>query len=253
MARLLRLAIALDLWSAVAVASLVAYAGSGLPGPTLALVSLLAAAGTVVIYNVDHVNDAPDDLDVARRRLILGAGLVMLACLVALPGWTTLACVPPGLVGLGHARLKERAPELKSWGVALAVALAASTLPAAAAGEVPYPPDGLLFAFLTVLVAVNTHALDLVDLDVDARAGTRTLAVARGEDEVKRLFTGLVIVAAILLVYVSPLGPAPEMPLSLLALGLLLRASGPGRDRDRWRLLLDGGLLAPLLLSVALG
>ncbi len=234
-------------------ASLVAYAGLGLPGPRLALVSLLAGAGTVIIYNVDHLRDRHDDLAARRRALVAGAAIVLGACLLLLPAWTAVACVPPGLLGLGHAHLKARAPELKSWGVALAVALAASTLPLGAAGRAPWPPDGLLFAYFTVLVAVNTHALDLVDLDDDADAGIRTLAVTRGEAELKRVFTGVVVVAAILLLYVSPLGPAPEMPLSVLGLGVLLRAAGPHRDRDRWRFILDGGLLLPLALALLLG
>lgn len=253
MARLLRLAVALDLVSAIAVASLVVYAGLGLPPTTLSLVSLLAGLGTVVIYNVDHLRDNGDDLAPSRRALVIAASIGMCGCFVALPGWTFVACIAPGLLGLGHAALKRRAPEFKSWGVALAVALAASTLPVAAAGEPPWPPDGVLFAYLALFVAINTHALDLVDLDADRAAGTRTLVVARGPDWVKRLFTGLAIVASILLIYASPLEPAPEMPLSLLGLAILLRAAGPHRDRDRWRLLLDGGLLSPLLLRLAFG
>jgi 4-hydroxybenzoate polyprenyltransferase len=176
----------------------------------------------------------------------------MVVCLIALPPWTIVACLGPGAVGLAHAAIKAHVPELKSWGVAFAVALAGSTLPIAAGGSLPWPPDPVMFAFLAVLVAVNAHAMDLVDLESDRAARVNTLPVARGADPVRRMFTGLVAGTAVLLLYVSPLGPAPEMPLALIFMVILLRRAGPERDRERWRLLLDGGLALPLLLRLIL-
>jgi 4-hydroxybenzoate polyprenyltransferase len=251
MRRLLDLAVKFDLWSAAGVGSLVAYAGSDLPLETLAPLTLLAAAGTVVIYNLDHLRDGATEGP--RRQLVAAGAATMLLCGATLPAWTIVACLAPGAVGLAYAGLKARVPALKSFLVAAAVALAASSLPLAAQGEAPWPPDPLLFTFLLVFVAVNTHALDLVDHDSDRAGGIRTLPVDRGVEPVRKLFTATAAAAAALLVYASPLQPAPEMPLSLLAMTLLLRGAGPHRDRDRWRLLLDGCLMLPWLLTRVVG
>ena len=250
MGNLIRRAVQLDLVAALAVASLVAWVGFDLPTTVRAVVSLFAGAGTLVIYALDHLRDAGPDSPLARprRRLVLGGIAVQASCLIVLPAWTAAACVIPGLAGLGHSALKRRLPAAKSWGVALAVALAAATLPMAASGAPPWPPDPKMFAFLALFVGVNAHAMDIVDLETDRANGVRTLAVTRGREEVRTLFLGAVVAGAILLMYASPLRPVPEMPVALLAMGLLLRHAPPGGDRDRWRFFLDAGLALPLAL-----
>jgi hypothetical protein len=271
--RAVRLLLRTNIFVAFGVVALTWYSATfaGLqPGRSL----LVAGAGTLFVYNLDHLRDD-------RRRTLSGAGrarlapglrwsLLGLAALALSTGFALapldvlLASLPSGALGLLYGaawagrRLKDL-PGSKAWIVALAVTWAVAALPLAANGVslTAIRPD--LFLFLLTLTALNAHAFDLRDEEIDRASGAWTWAVKLGPDRARRHMLGAAAVFALLAEgwrrWPSSgleTNDGAEMTLTFACVLAALVATRKKLPREAYGLLFDGLLLVPaawLLLS----
>ena len=235
---------------------------------------LVAAAGTLLVYNVDHLRDDRRRIrdGAGRPRLALGMrwGLVVVAAAALATGFALapaevlFASLPSGALGLLYGaalagrRLKDL-PGSKAWIVALAVTWATASLPLAANGMsvTAIRPD--LFMFLLALTALNAHAFDLRDEEIDRASGAWTWAVKLGPDRARRHMVGAAIVFALLAEGWRrwpgsdlQASDGTEMTLTFACVVAALVATRGALSREAFGLLFDGLLLVPaayLLLS----
>ena len=203
----------------------------------------LAAAGTLVVYNVDRLRDTRADrasaplrtaFVEAHRGLLEGLTAAALAVAVGLgllmPREVQLLCAGILVLGLLHRRLKRRA-SWKPFYVGGAWVAVTAGIPAVAAPDTSHAP--WLVAIYAVTVAANVLGTNLRD------AGeTRRLWLARG----------LTLVA----VGIALAAPPAVHPLAAIPACELLALLGfhPG---ERYRLVvLDGALAAGAVLALAL-
>lgn len=238
----------LSLWVAAAAAALCAAASRALgvaidPG-TLAL----AAAGTLVVYNVDRLRDTGSDRDTAPRRTAFverrGSVLIALAALGALASaalaWRAgprvlLVLAPVAALGFLHRRLKGYA-WCKPFYVAGAWTAVAVGLPAVGGGA-PRQVVWVAGVIATTILA-NVVASNLRDDEApSARFGARVPL---------RLARGLALAALVL----ALLAPAPVRPLFLIPLATLA-ALAPFHPGELYGLVtVDGALLLGALASL---
>ncbi len=235
---------------------------------------LVAAAGTLFVYNVDHLRDDRRRVrdGVGRPRLAVGLrwGLLMAAAaglatgFALAPGSVLFASLPSGALGLLYGaavagrRLKDL-PGSKAWIVALAVTWAVAALPLAANGISLTTIRPQLFLFLLALTALNAHAFDLRDEEIDRASGAWTWAVKLGPDRARRHMIGAAIVFAVLAEAWRrwppsgiEAGDGAEMTLTFACVLAALVGTRKTLSREAFGLLFDGLLLVPatcLLLS----
>ncbi len=229
---------------------------------------LVTGAGTLLVYNLDHLRDdhrrtralmGRPLLGGWSRGTLLGAAAVLLgAGFVLGPPRMFLAALPSGALGLSYGaalagrRLKDL-PGAKAWIVAFAVTWAVLALPVArsAGRSAVVSPD--LVIFVLALTALNAHAFDLRDVHNDEATGTWTWAVRLGPDLARRRMMGATAVLAVLAAIWqglahAGLATAQIGPESVLTLSLLLGALAATRfalSREVFSLLFDGLLLVP--------
>ena len=256
--RVTRLLLRSNLVVAGGVVALTAYC-AGAMGVAAGIALAVTGAGTLLIYNLDHLRDDRRRLaDGGRPRLARGGRLALLtlatgglvAGLALAPPAVFVASLPSGAAGLlygaafGGLRLKD-VPGAKAWLVAAAVSWAVVTLPLSAAGQDLATAPWDLAAFVLALTALNAHAFDLRDVAVDSAAGGWTWAVVLGEERARTRMVGAAIgLAAVFTVLAGSTGRW-EQPACLLATAGALLISR-GASRERFGLLFDGLLAAPL-------
>jgi len=245
--RLLDAVVFSSLWLAAAAGALLAASARGLEVPIDPRLVALAAAGTLVVYNLDRLRDLERDRLTAPARsrfverwrsalvLLTAAAAVAAAALAWLTGPRVLAVLlPTAAAGLFHRRLK-RLTWAKGAYIAAAWTAVVVGLPWVTAGAVRQPVATTLVVFLAVYA--NAIASNVRDAEAGAaRVGLRrALQLSRG------------VAAASLALAV--LGPAPLRP--LLALPLLTLASLVAfRGDERYGLVVvDGALLAGGLIA----
>lgn len=265
---LLEILAASSLWVAAAAAALCAAAGRALGGGGAELADPvgLAAAGTLVVYNVDRLRDLERDRAttprraafVARHRVALGVLTALAAGAAGVLAWragsAVLAVLLPVLaLGLAHRRLKG----LRFWlGKPLYVAgawVAVSVgLPAVMLAGVSAARTGWVAALLGAGILANAVASSVRDGEAPA-AGPGPLTPLR----LARALAGLGVALAV------P-APAAARPLALVPLATLaaLAAFPPGEGAGAGGghaggelyglVVVDGALLAGALGALAL-
>lgn len=236
---------------------------------------VVAGAGTLLVYNLDHLRDdrrrarvggAPPRLTTTARWSLLVVAVTALATgFVLAPPAVFLASLPSGALGLAYGaalagrRLKDL-PGAKAWIVALAVSWAVIALPAAAAGAGPADIAPELAVFVVALTTLNAHAFDLRDVPVDREMGAWTWAVRLGPDRARaRMMAATVglLAAATAWGFLAPGGASDsrvggEVILSLVGVLGALAITRARPSREMFGMLFDGLLLVPaawLLLS----
>jgi hypothetical protein len=239
-----------SLWVAAAAAALCAAAGRALDVETDVGTLALAAAGTLVVYNVDRLRDTANDQRTAPSRtafverwrsplVVLAAGAALAAAALA---WRAgpdvlLVLFPVAALGLLHRRLKRFA-WWKPFYVSGAWAAVVVGLPAVRAEH----PKHLVWVSLIVATTVlaNVIASNLRDDEApSARFGPRVpLRLARG---LAGAALGLALVA-----------PEAVRPLVLVPLATLA-ALAPFHPGELYGLVaVDGALLFGALAAFAL-
>ena len=225
---------------ALAAASLCAAAARAMSGVIDPATALLAAAGTLVVYNVDRLRDVERDRVTSpvrthfiethaswlRALTVLGAGVALLtAWVIPWSGWVLLVGV--SALGFFHRRLKD----LHWWKplyVAGSWAAVTVGLPAVAreAHHVPWVTAVILATILANVIASNLRD----DEAASARFGPGVpLRAARGA-----ALAGLLLALA---------GPAAVRPLAFVP-GATLVALGPFSSGERYgAIAVDGALL----------
>jgi 4-hydroxybenzoate polyprenyltransferase len=239
-----------SLWVAASAGALCAAASRALGAePSVALVAL-AAAGTVVVYNVDHLRDVERDLATSPRRtafvqrwraalIALSAAAALVAgALTWLAGPRAIALLAPiAATGLLHRRLKRFA-----WWKPLYVSAAWTAvvvgLPLAAGA--PARHTAWVAAIASVTIAANVIASNLRDREAPAaRFGARVpLRLARG-----------LALAASGLALAAPAGVRSLAPVPLATLAAL---AGFRPTELYGFIAVDGALLAGALIALAL-
>ena len=242
-----------SLWIGIVAAALCAAAGAALGAAPEPGTLLLAAAGTLVVYNVDRLRDLDRDrhssprrsafVDANRARLVaLTAGSGLLAAALALPAgppvWVLLA--PVAGLGLLHRRLKH-SEAWKPVYVAAAWTAVAVGLPAAsAAGRIA--PERLAWAggIVALTAAANVIGSSLRDREAPAAppAWGGSLGLARA------------LAGGGILVGLAAPGPLAALALLPLATWVALLSFHPG---ELYALLvLDGAVLLGALGALVL-
>lgn len=252
------------------VTALGAWASGQLAIAPSAPLLLVLLSGTLLIYNLDHLRDdrrkevlspgARPRLDARMRGWVLAGAGAGLAAGFALGGSRLLlASLPAGLVGLLYGasvfggRLKDL-PGAKSWLVATAVAHAVALMPPLATGAPLGRATLVVAAFAVTLCALNAHCFDLRDVDVDAAGGSTTWAVHLGAPAAHRRLVALAALAAVAFAGLTIVERAPvEAPATLALAAVSLLLVRPGAPRERYGLVVDGWLYAPLLLGALAG
>ena len=208
----------------------------------------LAAAGTLVVYNVDRLRDLKRDRVTAplrsafvtrwrRELVVLTAGAAMTAAALAVVGGPSVVAVlvPTAAAGLLHRRLKHLV-WAKGVYIALAWTVVVVGLPWATAAGVQNP----FAVFVIVLLAVYANAI--ASNVRDAEAGAARVGLVRA------LHVARAVAAASLLLALA--GPAAVRP--LLAIPLLTLVSlAAFRGGERYGLIVvDGALLVGGLLAL---
>lgn len=250
-----------QLWVALAVTSLSAYAarelGIARPGPAL----LAVFFSTLFIYNLDTSLDLDKDPHSPRATrarwfalsaavclgVTLASGPVLPALVVLLGGgFCSLYAIP-----LGRAKFRlKNVPGTKSAFVGISVAAAVLLVPLAHAGEIPVAGARVLwlFALLVTLTTLNATLFDVRDLHQDRGLGLATLPVLIGESRTRAL---LLVFAA--LGFGLVLSCAPELHLEAMTCWIVCTVFclvlSPRSPRAAYSLLVDGALFLPWLLG----
>ncbi len=237
-----------SLWLAATAAALAAAASRGMGVPADLRAVALAAAGTLVVYNVDRLRDVDRDRFTAPRRTafveshrsalltLTAAGAVASGVLALAAGPKAIALLAPaGLAGLLHRRLKRFALAKPLYVVASWL-LVVVGLPWVLAAE----PRHLGWVLAAVGAAVLANAIASNVRDHEAGAAligpARALAIAR---LVAVLGTATAVFAP------PPLRPLAAMPAVVFAVLVPFRAT------ERYGLtVVDGALLAGALLTL---
>ena len=269
---LARLILRSNLFVALGVVSLTAYAGwfAGY-NPTLEL--LVVGTGTLLVYNLDHLRDdlrrtrtgaGRPRLNISLRWILVvlsAAGLA--ASFAQTPPVVFWTAVPSGALGLlygapiGGRRLKD-IPGAKAWIVSIAVSWAVVAIPLAMRDGVwVLRPD--LFAFVVALTALNAHAFDLRDVEIDRASGAWTWASRLGPEAAR---ARLIAAAALATVgtgvwriaergsELSFIGHGWEIPLTFAAVTAALVLTRRGVPRPAYGLLFDGLLFLPAVWAI---
>ncbi len=246
--RLLDACVFSSLWLAAAAGALAAAASRAMGVPVDPRAVALAAAGTLVVYNIDRLRDVERDRSTSPRRTEFverhRRALIVLTASAALASAGLALAAGPGVVvlllpvltaGLLHRRLKRFALAKPLYVVAAWLAVVVG-LPWVLAST----PRHVGWALLVVGAAILANAIASNVRDREAGAaliGTaRALALARGAALVG-------VVAAV----VAPalLRPLVVLPAAVLATLLLFRPT------ERYGLaVVDGALLAGALLAL---
>lgn len=239
-----------NLWLAAAAGALVAAASRAMQIPLDPPVAGLAAAGTLVVYNVDRLRDLERDRLTSPRRsafverwrgalLLLTAGAALVAVgLAGLIGPRVLAVLlPTAAAGLLHRRLK-RLVWAKGIYISVAWTAVVAGMPWVAATEARQP----LLTCGVVLLAVYANAI--ASNVRDAEAGAARVGLARALQLARWIAGAGVLLAAF--------GPAAVRPLLVVPLLTLLALLG-FRPSERYGLIVvDGALLAGGLAAALL-
>jgi hypothetical protein len=225
-------------------ASLLLAACAGLGAPPDWLAAGLAAAGTLVVYNVDRLRGTAADRHSAPARtafierharglwiLTACAGVASLALALAMPGPVQLVCAAILVVGLLHRRLK-RWPLAKPLYVALAWVAVTVGIPSLTA-----PGSDLVLW----VVAVHGSAIGANLVATSQRSSPpvpSVLAAARG--------------LAALGILIAVVAPAGVVPLAAIPIAELAALAAFRPDERYSLIILDGALLAGALASLAL-
>ena len=134
---------------------------------------LLASA----VYDADRL---ADDAPAAERWATRASALGACAVLAATPATAPLAPIVPAL-HLGYAAAKPYLAPAKPLVVAALWTVLVCDVPALSTGA-PLP-DPALHAALLLHLSAFSHAIDVLDIDEDARDGVRTPAVRMGRAE----------------------------------------------------------------------
>jgi hypothetical protein len=236
-----------SVWVAAAAAALVAAASRALEIPFDPRLAGLAAAGTLVVYNVDRLRDLERDRLTAPvrsafverwRSALLGLAAAAAAAAVALT-WLCgprvfLVLLPTAAAGLLHRRLKHLV-WAKGGYIALAWTAVAVGLPAVTAAA----PRNTLQVSVIVLLAVYANAI--ASNIRDAEAGAARIGLQRAL-HISRLVAG----ASLLVAAVGPTPVRPLLAVPLLTLGALVFF----RADERYGLVVvDGALLVGALIA----
>lgn len=217
---------------------------------------LVTGAGTLLVYNLDHLRDDRRQIRAGRgprlapalRWILLGAAALGLLAGFALAGLPVLvAALPSGIVGLlygapiGGRRLKDL-PGSKAWLVATAVTWAVIALPLA--GEELGRAGPELWLFVLALTTLNAHAFDLRDVGVDRDNAAWTWAAWLGPERARRRLVAAAGIATLAAAGWAVQAGDWERPVTLGAItaGLL----GSQRwSREAYGVWFDGLLLLP--------
>lgn len=237
-----------SIWLALAAAALAAAASRAMESPFEPRAAALAAAGTLVVYNVDRLRDLERDRHTAPARsefvsahraglLVLTVGAALAAATLAVAsGPAAVALLAPiAVVGLLHRRLK-RFEWAKGSYIALAWAAVVVGLPWVLASEPRQP--ALTAGILVLAIYANAIASNVRDAEAGAaRVGlARALQLARG--------------VALLSLLLALLGPAAVRPLTAVALLTLVSLLTFRPDERYGLLIVDGALLAGGTLAI---
>ena len=248
LARAVDAAVFSSAWLAAAAAALVAASARAMEIPLDPRLLGLAAAGTLVVYNVDRLRDLERDRLTAPARsafverwrdaLVLGTGAA--ALIAAVLAWlcgprVLLVLLPTAAAGLLHRRLK-RLVWAKGAYIALAWTAVVVGLPWVLAREAHSP-------FPTVLVILLSVYANAIASNVrDAEAGAARVGLWRALQLARALAAAGLLVAA--------LGPEPVRPLLALPLLTLLSLVAFRNDERYGLVVVDGALLVGALLAV---
>lgn len=250
MARLLDVLVFSSLWLGATAAALAAAAAGSLEAPFDPRAAALAAAGTLVVYNVDRLRDLErDHLTAPARSAFIAAhrkALVALAAAAALAaaglafacGPAVLALLAPiATTGFLHRRLKHFA-----WAKGAYIALAWTAVVVGLPWVLAPAPRNVALTTAVLLLAIYANAI--ASNVRDAEAGAARVGPARALG-LARLLAAAGALAALL----GPVAVRPLVAVPLLTLAALLRF----RPDERYGLVVvDGALLAGGLLA-ALG
>ncbi len=235
-------------WLAATAAALVAAASRALEVPFDPRLAGLAAAGTLVVYNVDRLRDLERDrltsplrsAFVERWRSVLLLLTASAASMAAALAWTSgprvfVVLLPTAAAGLLHRRLK-RLVWAKGLYIALAWTAVVVGLPWAMAAEVRQP----LHISLVVLLAVYANAI--ASNIRDAEGGAARLGLRRALQLSRAIAAVSLVLAAA--------GPPAARPLLAVPLLTLVSLLAFRADERYGLIVVDGALLAGGLLAL---